>query len=57
MEVQKKLGKMDHNSLNSDRKVQVENKTDLIMKDIALSAKKHYNRLGSADGTGLFDIN
>ena len=41
MVVQKKLGKMDHNSLNSDRKVQVENKTDLIMKDIALSAKKY----------------
>jgi hypothetical protein len=48
---------MDHNSLNSDRKVQVENRTDLIMKDIALSAKKHYNRMGSADGKDLYDIN
>lgn len=39
---QQKLKDLDHNSLASDRKRVVDEKADLIMKDIALSARKKY---------------
>ena len=56
---QQRLQDLDHNSLNSDRKRHIQEKTDEIMKDIALSPRKKY---GQANGTGdhsesLYDVN
>ena len=43
--MQKKLGSLDYNSLNSDRKNIVDHKIDFMMKDIAISASKKYGRM------------
>lgn len=56
---QQKLQGLDHNSGNSDRKRNIEEKTDLLMKDIALSGRKQYKQgsMGAETNKELFDVN
>ena len=56
LEVQRKLGNLDHNSLNSDRANVVENKVDIMMKDIAITGRKKYSMMAGSDGSELFDV-
>ena len=55
--IQKKLRKLDYNSLRSDRRSTIEARADLMLKDIALCARRKYSRFASAGGQHLFDIN
>ena len=55
--IQKKLRKLDYNSLSSDRRSTIEARADAMMKDIALCARRKYSRFANAGGQHLFDIN
>ena len=48
--MQNKLRSLDYNSLNSDRGHTLDNKVDMMMKDIALSARKKYTKMANKDG-------
>ena len=43
MNIMHQMGRLDHNSLASDRKSNIETKVDSMMKDIAISARKRYS--------------
>ena len=54
--MQKQLGCLDYNSLNSERKKKLTDRVDLLMKDIAISTRKKYKRMSAGDGNEIFDI-
>jgi len=54
--MQKQLGCLDYNSLNSDRKKKLTDRVDLLMKDIAISTRKRYKRISAGDGNEIFDV-
>lgn len=51
-----KMNQMDYNSLLSDRRHNLESKTDRVMKEIAIITRKRYSKMAGEDGRQIFNV-
>ena len=58
LETMNQMASLDHNTRASDRPQKVENRLDMMMKDIAIQARTQYvSKTLSANNTSMFDKN